>query len=305
MTLLRKAPRPEAKQIEFGQELSTQNISTILRTAEGDPAINVHANVYEYIGLYKEKGIDLNGWYKEHAHTRHQEEIVDAFLQNKKHGFAAELAEILPLFANAQGRLGPYLKVKVTKTAKPDDQGNAFIDLVIEVENTWLVTEAPTSLRDVPSKMTFLIDMTTAVGSEVLEKKIKALRDIFLLYGEKANVKCYKNKFGDLGIERPKIIVAKQADYMEKVGASLGGLVSHLAADKFSISKPEKFNEQYQAYFLDLMLAVGENANENANYMKNLDPNHQKRKFLIKEYEKIAAFVEAYKKTPMTLKQDA
>lgn len=305
MTAFQRAPRPEATKQEASPELFNQNISTLLRAVENDRTINKHANVYEYNALYKEKGIDLEEWYRSHKVTAGQEAIKDNFIHNKKHGFAAELAESLPLFANSQGRLGDYFKVNVTKTAKPDDQGNSFIDLVIEVENTWLTTEeSPKSLQDVPAKMTFLIDVTTAVDSEALDKKMYSLRNI-LLYGEKANVKCYQDGKGGLGIERPKIVVAKQSDYVEKVGANLGDCITQLASDKFSINKPDKFNEQYRKYFLDLMNSIGENATENARYIKGLEAGHPKRESLMREYEKINAFVEAYKKTPTTRKHNA
>lgn len=301
MAEFKRAPRPEVQKIESGSSaLFNQNILTLIRSSEHDPSVNVRANVYEFASLYKERNIDLNGWYQQHAVTANQEKITDDFVHNKQHSFAATLAETLPLFANVEGRLGPNIKAHVIKTAKPDDQGNSFIDLIVEVENKWLAEKAPKNLQDVPSKMTFLIDVTASGEGEIFQKKQQALRDIFLLYGEKANVKCYKNKFGDLGIEKPKIIVAKQADYIEKVGASLGDCVTQLASDSFSINKSDRFNTQYQAYFLDFITAIGDNARDNIEYLKRLAPGHLKRAALIKEYEKISAFAEAYKKTPMT-----
>lgn len=303
MTEFKRAPHPETQKIESGSgPLFNQNILALIRSSEHDPSVNIRANVYEFATLYKERGVDLNSWYQQHTvtSTTKQEEITDKFFHNKKHSFAATLAETLPLFANVDGRLGPYIKARVTKTAKPDDQGNSFIDLVVEVENKWLAEKAPKELQDVPSKMSFLVDVTTSGEGEIFQKKQQALRDFYLLHGEKANVKCYKNKFGDLGIEKPKIIVAKQADYIEKVGASLGDCVTQLAYDSFSINKPDRFNTQYQAYFLDFITAIGDNARDNIEYLKRLVPGHLKRAALLKEYEKITAFVEAYKKTPIT-----
>jgi hypothetical protein len=52
------------------------------------------------------------------------------------------------------------------------------------------------------------------------------------------------------------------------------------------------------------MTSIGENAKDNISYMKSLAPD-SKRQTLIREYEKIVAFVEAYKKTPLTRKRSA
>jgi hypothetical protein len=38
-----------------------------------------------------------------------------------------------------------------------------------------------------------------------------------LMRGEMANVQCYQNSFGDLGIIRPKILIAKQPDYFDNI----------------------------------------------------------------------------------------
>ncbi len=288
---------------ESSPAVNVQNIKTVLRAVESDKEVNRHETIYSYLEPYKQQGVDLQAWYQQHAVTSHQDTIKDAFVNNLHHGPATELAESLPLFANAQGRLGEYLNAKVTKTAKQDDQGNTFIDLVIEVDNKWLETEAPVSLQNAPSKMTFLIDTTTAYG-DGLQKKIETFRKKFLLAGKKANVKCYKNQHGVLGVERAKVIVAKHAEYIENVGSMLGECITQIAGDKFNINQPEKFNKAYRAYFLDLMTAIGENAYSNIGYLKSLvaDPN---RTVLIHEYEKMVAFVEAYKKTPVTRKQGA
>lgn len=302
MAAFQRAPKPV---ITEGPEkaLTNQNILNLLQCSEHDSLINRHANYYEYRALYKEAGVDLDGYYANHAVTANQDVIAKNFVDNKRLSFAASLAETMPLFANQPGRLGPYIRANVIKTSKQDDQGNSFIDLVLELENTWLADKAPRELRDIPAKMTFLVDVTASGESDIFQKKVNALRNIFLLYGEKANVKCYQNKFGDLGIERPKVIVAKQADYIERVGETLGDCVTRLAADSFTINRPDNFNKEYQKYFLEFMTAMGDNARENIEYMKRLERGHPKREALIKEYEKIAAFVEAYKKTPMTREQ--
>jgi hypothetical protein len=192
------------------------------------------------------------------------------------------------------------MQAVVTKTAKQDDQGGSFIDLVIEIKNDWIANGAPKEMQNVPSKMIFLVDVSTNLDEEASSHKRGSLRDHFLLYGEKAKVLCYEDSFGELGIERPKILVTKSPDYLEQVGGSLGTCITQLASDKFSINSPHKFNEEYRAYFLDFMTAIGENAKANAEYIGRLSNDNEKRKKLKAEYEKIAAFVEVYKKTPVT-----
>jgi hypothetical protein len=305
--MLSRIPRTEVQKptIEDGP-INNQDILTTLRAVKSDPAIYRTSNIYQFIDLYKQQGVDIVAWYENHKKTKKVEQIQDDFLTNRHHGFSADLAELLPLFANAQGRVGDYFETSVTKTSKQDDQGNSFIDLVIEVKNTFLTTlEAPKELQDSPVKMTFLVDVTTVnKDSDVYNKKTVALRMEHLMRGEMANVQCYQNSFGDLGIIRPKILIAKQPDYLEKVGASLGDCITQQAGDKFLINKPVKFDEQYRSYFLDLMTSIGENAKDNISYMKSLAPD-SKRQTLIREYEKIVAFVEAYKKTPLTRKRSA
>lgn len=224
------------------------------------------------------------------------DQIKDDFVHGKEHYIGARLMESLPLFANKDGRLGDYITARVTKTAKQDDQGNSFIDLVIELENKWLTTDAPKSMQDVPAKMTFLVDTTVA---KELAGKINSLKDLFLVRGEKANVKCFKTQTGALGITRPKIIVAKSADFIEEMGAKLGDCITQMAGDKFVINKPSQFDAMYQEYFLDFMGAIGESAQQSIAYMQGLVFPDPKRQLLISEYKKIVAFVEAYKKTPV------
>ncbi len=297
--MIQRAPRQEGKtEIKISPESSTDILHT-LWAVEHDPELNKHANMYTFKEEYKARGIDLEGEFAKRAKSSHGEAIQNTFLANKHNSFAASLAETLPLYANKKGRLGEYVQANVVKTAKPDDQGNSFIDLVLEVKNTWLATDAPKSMQDVPAKMTFLIDVTTADGGQKYENKLNSLKDAFLVRGQKANVLCYKNEFGDLGIDRPKIVVQQSADNLEKLGGKLGTSITKLAADSFSINKPDMFDKTYREYFLDLMTAIGENAASNFAYLKSLEPD-TKRDMLAKEYEKIVKFIEAYKKTPVT-----
>ncbi|MEZ0208612.1 MAG: hypothetical protein ACAH17_00340 [Candidatus Paceibacterota bacterium] len=300
--MLQKAPRQEPKAPECTTEGEIrQNIETVIHAAEHLPEIYKRASPYVFKEFYKEKGIDLDEEYKKRAVTSGREQILDGFVHNKHPGPAAELAETLPLYANAPHRLGDYLEANVIKTARPDDQGNSFIDFVVEIKNNWLATQmAPKEARDLPAKMTFLIDITTAWG-ETLEKKQNALRDTYLVRGKEASVLCYKNSLGDLGIKRPKIIISKTPEYMERVGDKLGSTITQKASDSFTINNPAKFDEEYRAYFLDLMQTMRVNARESISYLEGLVPD-QDRKVLLDKYRKIIAFVDMYEKTPIKKK---
>jgi hypothetical protein len=249
--------------------------------------------------LYKEKGIDLDKEYEKRAITSGREQILEGFVKNKHPGPAVELSETLLLYGNAPGRLGEYIEATIIKTARPDDQGNSFIDYSVTIRNNHLATKmAPKEARDLPSSMTFLIDVTTAWG-ESLDKKQHALRDEYLVRGKEASVLCYKNSLGELGIKRPKIIVSKTPEYIEKVGAKIGGLITQKSTDSFIINNPAKFDEEYRAYFLDFMQTIRSNALENISYMEKLVPDPA-RAVLIDKYRKIVAFVDMYEKTPVT-----
>lgn len=250
-------------------------------------------NIYTFKDLYEKKGEDLLAYYESQAHTRAKERIQDDFLNNVEHGEAAQLAEKLPLLANQKGRLGDYVQAKITKTLKQDDQGNSFIDLVIELTNDY-VGEIDT---ETPRKMTLLVDIGTNEG-EKRKRKEFALQRGFLDVARKANVKCYSDGFS-LGIERPKIIVTQEEGFVKKVGERLGSYIAQHASASFTITHDEKFNEQYRNYFKDLMKAIRENAIANIHYMVNVkgfsDAHHRA---LITEYEKIARFATVYEKTP-------
>ena len=285
---------------------TSRDIITLLKSVEHDPVVNRRANVHQFKELYKKRGEDLDAWYQSRATTANHEAIQQMFIESKHNSFASSLAETLPLFANQPGRLGDYIEANVTKTAKADDQGNSFIDFVIEIKNNWIANGAPRELQDVPARMTFLVDVTTGEGGDKFLHKIEVFRKKILDRGEKASVKCYQNSSGDLGIERPKIIISEKEDYIQKVGGSLGGCISQLAADKYIITRPAEFNEWYRDYFLNLIDSIETNALSNISYIKQLKPDSElqgKREALIREYEKIIKFAQVYKKTPVTKKR--
>lgn len=249
-------------------------------------------NMYTFQELYRKKGEDLLAYYEKQAKTRGADQVRENFLHNIENGVVAQLAEKLPLLANRKGRLGDYASAKVFKTLKYDDQGNSFIDLVIEMTNEY----AGEVDKDSPRKMTFLVDISTNVG-EKKKAKEHAMHREFLDPARKANVKCYQDGFG-LGIERPKLTVTQEEHFIEAVGEKLGVLVSKRAGDTFLITNDEKFDREYRKYFLDLLKAIGENATANIDYMNDKGYRDKHHRDLIAEYEKIVRFVSAYEKTP-------
>lgn len=297
---MQRAPRPVSSENKI-EVVVPNNVINTLKAAENDKQINRHANYYDFIDLYKQKGINLDLEYEKKPKTAYSENIKDQFLNNTHGSFAANLAEALPLYANKQGRVGDYLNINVTRTAKQDDQGNSFVDLVIEVKNNWIVNGAPEELQDVPAKMIFLVDVTTSTGGEKYEHKISFLKNQVLALGQRANVLCYKDEQGNLGIDRPKILVQQSASNLESLGNRLGECIAREASDKFTITNPDTFDKLYREYFFNLMNSIAENAASNSNYIKSLSAD-PKRALLAKEYDKMVKFIEAYKKTPVTKK---
>jgi hypothetical protein len=283
------------------EHYSDADCRAVIEAVKYNPSIaNTLPNIYSFIDKYKEIGVDLMKVIDEGAKTTHEEEVKKAFLENREYGIEASLAESLPFFANSKGMVGDFFEIEVTKTLKQDDIGGSFTDFVLEIKNTWIENGAPRELQNVPAKMTFLIDITSAEGSEKYAKKVDVLRNIFLLYGKKAKVLCYEDTFGELGIERPKLLVKESPLFLNKIGSELGSCITQSASDKFTINRPHDFQEAYRKYFLDLMNAIAENAQENASYLQSLSQDNPKRKQLENEYKKIVAFIEVYKKTPTT-----
>jgi hypothetical protein len=91
-----------------------------------------------YIDKYKAKGVDLEQVYKQLRRSSNEDDIKRDFYESKEHGPLAQFLELMPLLANKPGRLGPVMNVKVTKTAKPDDEGNGAVDLIVEITNEFL-----------------------------------------------------------------------------------------------------------------------------------------------------------------------
>ena len=276
---------------------TTQDLLNVIQGVAHDSELNKHANYYSFRDAYRNIGKDLDAEFASRKQSSKTEGIHEDFMGRKLHSFDSQLGETLPLYANKKGRLGDNIQANVFKTAKQDDQGNSFVDLVMEVKNNWLATDAPLEMQDIPAKFTFLIDVTTAQGGDYFHHKEHALKKELLEKGANASVLCYEDGLGKLGIERPKLLVRQNPVQLMKFGHRLGQSMTKLAYDKFSINRPESFDREYREYFADLMNAIGENAASNAAYIRSLPPD-PKRIALAKEYEKIVKFVEAYNKTP-------
>jgi hypothetical protein len=300
--MIPRPPEQNSVQPEIVTVVPTDILNT-LQALKYDARINsrpMYARDFE--NDYKRIGIDLTAELAKRPKTQKEEQIKNDFLANKEGSFASNLAETLPLYANVEGRVGEYMQVKVTKTAKEDDQGNSFIDLIIEVKNNWIGNGAPKELEEeVPEKMTFLVDVT--VNDSQFQNKIDSLESI-LLSGKRANVMCYRDQNGNVGIDRPKILVKQNGSNLEQFGTKLGECITRTASDRFTINRPDSFNRLYRAYFSDLMSAIGENAAQNSAYLKSQVPD-KGRLALAREYDKIVKFVEIYKKTPITKSRTA
>jgi hypothetical protein len=297
--MLQRAPRPAEEKIPA----TSQDLLNVLWAAEHDPEINRRASYLDFKDRYAAKGIDLAKYYAQAPITLKQDEIKEAFLKKKTmNQISGTLAETLPLYANKLGRLGANIEAVVTKTAKQDDQGNSFIDFVIEVRNKWLANGAPKEFKDLPERMTFLVDTTVQEDQAIFDVKDAAFRRNLLDIGAPANVKCYETRLGDLGVTKPKVIAYQDGDQLKETGLKLGPCIVKHAGDKFTINAPEKFDTAYREYFLGLLEAIAENAKSNSIYLESLPPDakSKERAALAAEYIKMVKFVEAYKKTPVT-----
>ncbi len=297
--MLQRAPRPAEENIPA----TSQDLLYVLWAAEHDPEINRRAGYLDFKDRYAAKGIDLAKYYAQVPISTKQDGIKDAFLKKKTMSqISGTLAETLPLYANKLGRLGVNVEVLVTKTTKQDDQGNSFIDFVIEVRNKWLANGAPKEFQDLPERMTFLVDTTVQEDETIFDAKNAAFRRQHLNVGAFANVKCYETRLGQLGIDKPKVIAYQDGDQLKETGLKLGPCIVKHAGDKFTINAPEKFDKAYREYFLGLMEAIAENAKSNIIYLESLpsDAKSKERATLAAEYAKMVKFIEAYKKTPVT-----
>jgi hypothetical protein len=298
---MQRAPRPNP----IKEQIPGTSIDAlqVLWAADHDKQINRKANYLDYKDRYAAQGEDLAGYYAQAAKVAPVESGEDAFFKKKKmNELSQSLVETLPLYANSKGRLGDSLDANVTKTAKPDDEGNSRIDFVIELNNKWLATVAPKEFHDIPARMTFLIEVKVQDDKQLLDESDALFRRNLLDVGAMANVKCYETKLGKLGVEKPKIIVYQDKEQITETGQRLGPCIVKLAGDKFSINAPEKFDKAYREYFRGLMEAIAENAESNIVYLKGVKPDgkEKERAALMAEYVKIVKFVEAYKKTPVT-----
>ncbi len=250
---------------------------------------------------YKNKGKDLNVLFAGLPTTRHKGQIEKDFVDNKEHSSLARFSEMLPLLANKEGRLGEYFDVKVTKTAKMDDEGNSFVDLVVEMTNNFV--KGNENFPNVHPHVALCVDVTTNKDKEGMKEDI--LRKFNLDTGEMANVLCYQNEYGVLGIDAPKVVVLEDRELLLGVSQDFSKYVVK-RGEQFVVTNDKKFDEVYREYFSKFLESIRQNVLKNISELvvtKGDLKTNQKRKALKDSYQAIVDFIDAYKKTP-TIKTD-
>jgi hypothetical protein len=262
---------------------------------------NGTASYMSFTDKYKAKGVDLVGQYRILPKTA--TDMQNKFLQSSEHGPMAQFMEIAPLLANKEGRLGRHIQARVTKTAKPDDEGNSFIDLVIELKNDYIseLAKENKQYKDVRPTMTLLVDVTTNPSGE--KSKVGTLDALYLDKGKKANVLCYENKFGILGLDGAKNVVYMPekalADIAKKLQTNFistpGGL---------SLQDEKSFSREYRIFFLKFLEAVRGNSERNILYLNSKKQEgvslSKEQSVLLDSYQRVIDFIDAYKNTPGT-----
>ncbi len=262
--------------------------------------------------LYTAKGLDINQLFL-HNETRRPEiverkkkEIQDKFLKSQEHSAYASFAELLPLLANKPGRLGPYISARVTKTAKPDDAGNSFVDLVFELKNEYLKTEEAQKdkqLRDVRPSISFAVDVTTSRDAH--QQKEKDLLTYDLSKGEKANVLAYEQRFPGgvtkLGIDVPKCLVLKDETSLADVANKFKQAVQMVPGKGFMITDEKYFDSAFKQFFDLYLESAIDSAVVNIEFLDSQKSLSEAQKNLRNSYQSLVAFYEAYKKTPTTI----
>lgn len=262
-------------------------------------ASNISSYPY-YIEKYRErKNIDLERVYQGLVETSGKEEIKDNFLHSKEHGPIAQFAEYLPLLANKDGRLGKVCRAKITKTAKPDDEGNNFVDLVVELKIDRKYLEEHPELSKLRPSVSFGLDMTT--NPEALDHKTKKLSEHHLQTGKKASVLCYENDYKMLGTEVAKGVLAESEEYLANVAEKLQSALYLGQNGILTITNEERFDRAYREFFGDFIETSANSmrfcADELQNQERALTPQ---QKDLQETYTMIQNFLQVYKKILIT-----
>ena len=252
-------------------------------------------SAHEYHKKYQAEGQDLDKLYKGFPVTKGRENMKKSFMENKEHGSAAQLAELLPLLANKPGRLGQYCSANVDKTAQPDDIGAGFVDDIFELklDRQYL---ADNGLEDVKPTVRFSVDVSSDPGAYT--GKNNALRGNFLAIGSKAATLCYTDeRMGKLGIELPKIVVYEGEDIISAVSETIKGTTTSTGNDSFMVKNSERFDQAYQEYFKELINSIYLNLDDCIDYLTDTKSPNEGQKALLREYTQIRDFLVAFEKT--------
>lgn len=247
---------------------------------------------------YAGKNIDIEEEYKKREVTLGREEIKENFLHSKEHGPIAQFAEYLPLLANKDGRLGKICKARITKTAKPDDEGNDFVDLVVELSLDREYLKSHPELSRLRPSVSFGLDMTT--NPEGYECKHKKLSEHHLQPGKKASVLCYENAYGVLGTEVPKAVLAESEEYLASIAEKLQNTLHFDQNGMFTITNDERFDAAYRDFFNDFTGATAESMEVCINTLQEQGTLTRVQKDLQDSYQSIQNFLLEYKKALAT-----
>lgn len=250
---------------------------------------------FDFIKKYKAKGVDLEREYEKLPQSNKSDAMHEDFMKSKEHGDFAQFAEMLPLLANKEGRLGPDIHVKIFKTAKPDDAGNSFVDLVCEITNDKIKKDP--KFKNVKPTVSFLVDMTTNRFSYV--EKERVLQSVNLKSGKKGNVLCYENRFGVLGLDAPKCLVLKQEDYLASIADKFRTAMQAVPDKGFVISNEERFNEKYREFFMAFIESIETSCKNNVDFLLEQKNPTRDQIALRDSYQSIIDFCTAYKNTPI------
>lgn len=288
-----------------------ERVSKEVETFNGLPEVTGNiAQLPYFIRRYEQEGQNLSALYSA-AETRSGTTIAaksfamgQDFMNSREHGEFAQFIELLPLLANKKGRLGPFLNARVTKTAKPDDAGASFVDLVVELKNDYLKTEEAGKdrfLRNVRPSASFAVDVT--YDPNAFEKKVQDFQKHELkAKGDKAHVFAYEQEFPGgikrLGIDTLKCIVFRDERYLADIAKRFRSALAPSSQGGFIIADEKYFDKVYREFFGGFITSVKENTLQSLAFLESLPSLTPKQKDLKIAYQSLANFLEAYEKTP-------
>ena len=273
-------------------------VGKYVESLQNDLTVKNNTSLYPvFIKRYAtEKNIDLEAEYRKRPQSNHSEEIKSQFLRSQEHSEFAQFAELLPLLANKEGRLGKVCGARITKTAKPDDEGNSRVDLVCELSIDREFLKAYPELDGIRPTIAFFVDITTQ--RERFDAKEADFRKYDLLQGKKAEVLCYENIHKRLGIEfqAPKCLVLKQEDHLAAVAQEFRSAVRPMGDKGFVITNDRIFDKKYLEFFASFIESVRENMEKSAGFIKEQQQKSDAQKNLFDSYQTMVKFLEVYEK---------